>query len=124
MENNDAWTVIQQRRSGLSFRRMWTEYKNGFGNVEDSYWFGNDVIHQLTKGRNSSLYVSITLTNGTKLYELYNQFSVADEANKYRLFLGGPATGILGDAMLDTGDPDEDLSGVAFFRPGRRQRRI
>ncbi|XP_062598045.1 fibroleukin-like [Saccostrea cucullata] len=77
-------------------------------------WIGNDVIHQLTKGRNSPLYVSITLTNGTKLYELYNQFSVGDETNKYRLYLGGPATGTLGDAMLDTGSSDGDLSGMSF----------
>ncbi|XP_062591058.1 fibroleukin-like isoform X2 [Saccostrea cucullata] len=99
-----GWTAIQKRVSGsVSFDRTWTDYKRGFGNSKGSYWIGNDVIQQLTRGRNSSLYVSITLTNGTNLYELYNQFSVADETNKYRLFLGGPATGTLGDAMLDTG---------------------
>ncbi|XP_062604126.1 fibroleukin-like, partial [Saccostrea cucullata] len=80
----------------------------------------NDVIHQLTKGRSSSIYVSITLTNGTKLYELYSQFSVADEINKYRLFLGGPATGTLGNRMLYTIFPDHyDLSGMSFSTPDR-----
>ncbi|XP_062609969.1 fibrinogen-like protein A [Saccostrea cucullata] len=115
-----GWTAIQKRVSGsVSFDRTWTDYKTGFGNPNGSYWIGNDVIHQLTKGRNSSLYVSITLTNGTKLYELYNQFSVADETNKYRLFLGGPATGTLGDSMLHTGVSYYVLSGMSFSTPDR-----
>ncbi|XP_062584116.1 fibroleukin-like, partial [Saccostrea cucullata] len=115
-----GWTAIQRRSSGsVSFDRSWWDYKKGFGNANDSYWIGNDVIHKLTKGRNSSLYVSITLTNGTKLYELYNQFSVADESKNYRLFLGGPATGTLGDRMLDTGYTDNDLSGMSFSTPDR-----
>ncbi|XP_062614772.1 microfibril-associated glycoprotein 4-like [Saccostrea cucullata] len=95
-----GWTAIQKRSSGLeSFNRTWAEYKKGFGNVSDSYWIGNDVIHQLTKGNNSSLYVSITLKNGTTLYELYHEFSVSDESDNYRLYLGGPASGTLGDSM-------------------------
>ncbi|XP_062592612.1 fibroleukin-like [Saccostrea cucullata] len=115
-----GWTAIQKRVSGsVSFDRTWTDYKTGFGNPNGSYWIGNDVIHQLTKGRNSSLYVSITLTNGKKLYELYNQFSVADEIKKYRLFLGGPATGTLEDSMLDTGNSYYDLSGMSFSTPDR-----
>ncbi|XP_062616887.1 angiopoietin-2-like isoform X2 [Saccostrea cucullata] len=96
-----GWTAIQKRVSGsVSFDRTWVEYKDGFGTPNDSYWIGNDVIHQLTKGRNSSLYVSITLQNGTILYELYQQFSVSDGTDKYKLFLGGPATGTLGTALI------------------------
>ncbi|XP_062585786.1 fibroleukin-like [Saccostrea cucullata] len=98
METEEGgWTAIQKRISGsVGFNRTWEEYKKGFGNVTDSYWIGNDVIHQLTKGKNSSLYVSITLRNGTTLYERYHQFSVSDESDNYRLFLGGPATRNLG----------------------------
>ncbi|XP_062595943.1 fibroleukin-like [Saccostrea cucullata] len=115
-----GWTAIQKRTSGsVGFNRTWADYKKGFGDVTDSYWIGNDVIHQLTKGRNSSLYVSITLTNGTTLYELYNQFSVSGESDKYRLFLGGPATGTLGDRMLNTGMSPYNLSGMYFSTPDR-----
>ncbi|XP_062603444.1 microfibril-associated glycoprotein 4-like [Saccostrea cucullata] len=110
-----GWTAIQRRLSGsIGFNRTWAEYKKGFGNVFDSYWIGNDMIHQLTKGKNSSLYISITLRNGTTLYEHYQEFSVSNESDNYRLFLGGPATGTLGDRMLDTGDFSADLSGMAF----------
>ncbi|XP_062588310.1 microfibril-associated glycoprotein 4-like isoform X3 [Saccostrea cucullata] len=115
MTEGGGWTAIQKRVNGsVSFDRTWTDYKTGFGNPNASYWIGNDVIHQLTKGRSSSIYVSITLTYGTKLYELYSQFSVADEINKYRLFLGGPATGTLGDSMRS-----HDLSGMSFSTPDR-----
>ncbi|XP_061190535.1 fibroleukin-like [Saccostrea echinata] len=115
-----GWTAIQKRVSGSeSFYKTWEEYKNGFGTPNDSYWIGNDVIHQLTKGSNSSLYVSITLRNGTTLYELYHQFSISDETDNYKLFLGGPATGTLGDSMLDTGDSARDLSAMSFSTPNR-----
>ncbi|XP_062600625.1 angiopoietin-2-like isoform X3 [Saccostrea cucullata] len=111
-----GWTSIQKRISGsVGFNRTWEEYKRGFGNVTDSYWIGNDVIHQLTKGRNSSLYVSITLTNGTTLYELYHHFYVSDESDNYRLFLRGPVTGTLGDAMTGS----HNLSGMSFSTPDR-----
>ncbi|XP_062617479.1 microfibril-associated glycoprotein 4-like, partial [Saccostrea cucullata] len=54
-----GWTAIQKRVNGsLSFDKDWTAYKNGFGAPEQDFWIGNDVIHQLTKENNSSLYVS------------------------------------------------------------------
>ncbi|XP_062570213.1 fibrinogen-like protein 1 [Saccostrea cucullata] len=80
---------------------------------------GNDLIHQLTKEITSSLYVTIALQNGTTLYEMYDGFSVSDEAGKYQIFLAGPATGTLGDSMLDTGYSARDLSGMSFSTPDR-----
>ncbi|XP_062601845.1 microfibril-associated glycoprotein 4-like, partial [Saccostrea cucullata] len=113
-----GWAAIQKRVDGsVSFNRSWTEYKNGFGAPEQDYWIGNDVIHLLTKRKNSSLYVSITLQNGTTLYETYDRFSISDETGKYQFFLGGPATGTLGDRMLDTGDSYRDVSGMYFSTP-------
>ncbi|XP_062615844.1 fibroleukin-like [Saccostrea cucullata] len=135
---NGGWTTIQKRIIGsLDFNRTWTEYKNGFGSPEQDVWVGNDVIHQLTKENSSSLYVSITLQNGTTLYEMYNQFSVSNEAGKYQLFLAGPATGTLGkcihvkflklgsnyvshrDGMLNTVYTGGYLSGMYFSTPDR-----
>ncbi|XP_061191064.1 ficolin-1-like isoform X2 [Saccostrea echinata] len=120
-----GWTAIQKRVSGsVSFNKTWEEYKNGFGTPTDSYWIGNDIIHQLTNGNNSSLYVSITLSNGTTLYEIYRQFSVSDETDKYKLFLGGPATGTLGDSMIDTGYSYYNLSGMYFTTLDRDNDRV
>ncbi|XP_061185524.1 fibroleukin-like [Saccostrea echinata] len=75
---------------------------------------GNEVVHQLTKGKNSFLYVSITLVNGSRLYELYDRFSISNEGDKYRLFLAGDATGTLGDKMLNSGSSSYVLSGMYF----------
>ncbi|XP_061170832.1 fibroleukin-like [Saccostrea echinata] len=121
METMDGgWTGIQKRVDGsLSFDRTWTEYKKGFGDPDQDVWIGNDVIHLLTKGKNSSLYVSITLVDGSRLYALYDQFSVSNEEDKYRLFLAGFFEGSLGDSMLNTGDPSHDLSGMYFSTPER-----
>ncbi|XP_062576792.1 fibroleukin-like [Saccostrea cucullata] len=110
-----GWTAIQKRVDGsVRFNRTWTEYKNGFGYPEQNVWGGNDIIHQLTKERNSSLYVSITLHNGTTLYEMYDTFSISDERAKYKLFLAGPATGTLGERMINPGSSKRKLSGMYF----------
>ncbi|XP_061176829.1 fibroleukin-like [Saccostrea echinata] len=121
METMDGgWTAIQKRVNGsLSFDRNWTEYKNGFGSPEQDIWVGNDLIHQLTKENNSFLYVSITLQNSTTLYEMYDRFLIFNEAENYKLILAGPATGTLGDSMLDTGNPNKDLSGMYFTTQDR-----
>ncbi|XP_061191025.1 ficolin-1-like [Saccostrea echinata] len=117
MDTQDGgWTVIQRRFDGtIDFSRPWNEYKEGFGSVHSSYWIGNDVIHQLTKNR-PSLYVSITLTNGTILYQKYETFSVSDETDKYRLYLAGSTEGTLGDSLhhhkgmsFSTSDLDNDM---------------
>lgn len=51
---------------------------------------GNDVIHQLTKNENVTLYVAITLVSGVTKYQIYRRFSVADESDNFRLFLQKP----------------------------------
>ncbi|XP_062574518.1 angiopoietin-2-like [Saccostrea cucullata] len=80
---------------------------------------GKDVIHQLTKGKISNLYISITLVDGRKLYELYEQFSVSNEADNYQLFLAGTASGTLGDSMMHTDTSSGDLSGMKFTTSDR-----
>ncbi|XP_062598973.1 fibroleukin-like [Saccostrea cucullata] len=115
-----GWTVIQKRVDGsVNFHRNWADYKNGFGSPERNFWVGNEVIHKLTKDNTLSLYVSITIQNGTTLYEMYDQFFVSNEAGKYQLSLAGPATGTLGDSMIDTGPSWADLTGMYFSTPDR-----
>ncbi|XP_062572629.1 fibroleukin-like [Saccostrea cucullata] len=116
METLDGgWTAIQNRiNESVSFERNWADYRIGFGGPEHSFWIGNDAIHQLTKGNDSSLYVTIKLRDGRTLYELYDRFLVSSETENYQLFLGGPASGTLGDGMLHTQDNIFDLSGMYF----------
>ncbi|XP_078327584.1 techylectin-5B-like isoform X1 [Crassostrea virginica] len=111
-----GWTVLQRRKSGsTSFNQAWNKYKIGFGNLNESFWIGNDVIHQLTRHENVTLYLAITLVNGTTLYQMYRRFSVADEADKFRLFLQEPVpNGTLGDSMVNTWISSHNLHGMPF----------
>ncbi|XP_061190409.1 techylectin-5B-like [Saccostrea echinata] len=80
-----GWTAIQKRVDGsVDFDRTWAECKIGFGKPEQEVWIGNDLIHQLTKGQNSYLYVSITLdlntgNTGRDLSGMY--FTTSDRDN-------------------------------------------
>ncbi|XP_022307481.2 fibroleukin-like [Crassostrea virginica] len=117
METLDGgWTVLQRRNRGsTSFNQTWNKYKIGFGSLNETFWIGNDVIHQLTRQENVTLYVAITLVNGTTLHQMYRRFSVADEADKFRLFLQEPEpNGTLGDSMVNTGYSYHNLHGMPF----------
>lgn len=97
-----GWTAIQRRVNGVeNFNRNWTEYKLGFGSPYVDYWIGNDVIHQLTNGRNSSLRVTITPMNGGSVsFKMYHQFYVFGEDQNYKLQLAMPGNGTLDDCLL------------------------
>lgn len=58
---------------------------------------GNDAIHQLANGRNSSLLVTITpIKGGFVSFKMYHQFYVFGEDQNYRLQLANPGNGNLG----------------------------
>nr|XP_022307575.1 ficolin-1-like [Crassostrea virginica] len=110
--------VLQRRISGsIDFNRSWSEYVTGFGNLQGNFWIGNDVIYQLTRTENVTLYVSITLAGGVTKYQEYQSFSMGNNSEKYRLFLQGPSQGTLGDSMVSTeytGKLNRNLPGMLF----------
>ena len=81
-----GYTVIQKRRNGkISFARNWFEYKNGFGNFEDGFWIGNELIHFLTEG-NIKNEVRVEMKhNGINYFAVYENFNVASESEKHKL---------------------------------------
>ncbi|XP_073687738.1 uncharacterized protein fgl2b [Garra rufa] len=112
-----GWTLIQHRLDGnTSFNRTWDEYKNGFGELTEEFWLGNDKIHMLTKAKNMSLRIEIEDFEGVKEYAHYDNFSVADESQQYRLSIGG-YSGTAGNAMQfsETYNHDQKL----FTTPDR-----
>lgn len=113
-----GWTVIQRKMNGsVDFNRTWLTYKEGFGQADGDYWLGNDDIHLLTTATKQELRVDVQMFSGKKKYAKYSSFSVASEADKYKLTVGG-YSGTAGDSLshhngkkFTTKDQDNDNAG-------------
>eukprot|EP00105_Crassostrea_gigas_P040621 XP_019924769.1 PREDICTED: ryncolin-1 [Crassostrea gigas] len=114
-------SMISVSRTGCftSVQIIWQilcNYKNGFGHAEDEYWLGNDAIHALTKDKKQVLRIDLMKFSREKAHATYSSFFVDNEANKYKLSLGGfNGTKGLGDsfahsnnAYFSTVDVDND----------------
>ena len=99
--NGGGWTVFQKRLDGsVDFFRNWESYKNGFGDLNGKFWLGNDNLHRLTFFEDVMLRVDLEDFDGNIKYAEYTTFQVADEANKYRIVIGG-YSGTAGDSLAD-----------------------
>ncbi|PIK37375.1 hypothetical protein BSL78_25782, partial [Apostichopus japonicus] len=97
-----GWTVFQRRIDGsVDFYLTWTDYKEGFGNVDHEHWLGNDKLHVLTNQRDYNLRVDmISSLDGLNYYAEYELFRIANEDNLYRLTdIDGYSGNTGGDAM-------------------------
>ena len=84
-----GWTIIQRRVDGsLSFKGDWRQYKHGFGEVSREFWYGNDNIHNLTKGGDNEVIFELQSYNGEFYHPYYQQFKVDSEADKYKITVG------------------------------------
>jgi ficolin len=81
-----AWTVFQRRVDGsVDFYRNWTDYKNGFGNLNGEFWLGLDKIHRLTASGENVLRVDLETFENETAYAVYKSFFVGDENEAYLL---------------------------------------
>eukprot|EP00058_Branchiostoma_floridae_P015851 XP_002601339.1 hypothetical protein BRAFLDRAFT_123237 [Branchiostoma floridae] len=101
MEGDDAWNIIQRRSDdSVDFDRSWDTYKNGFGDLEGSFWLGNDNIHLLTNQGQYRLRVRLERFNGQSAHADYDLFRIKDEENKYQLEIGYFTGGGAGDCLF------------------------
>ncbi|XP_028656633.2 tenascin-like isoform X1 [Erpetoichthys calabaricus] len=113
MTAGGGWTVFQRRKNGkTNFYRSWNEYKNGFGNISDEFWLGNDNIHKLTTQSPQMLRVDLR-TKHEHAFAVYRTFNVDKEQREFRLTISG-YSGTAGDSLLyHNGQPfstkDRDL---------------
>ncbi|XP_028272322.1 fibrinogen-like protein 1 [Parambassis ranga] len=99
MSEGGGWTVFQRRINGSeTFNRSWSEYKDGFGNMEAEFWLGNDNLHYITAQENYTLRIYLEDFDGNQRYAEYKNFKVADEKDYYHLTFGA-YVGTAGDAL-------------------------
>ncbi|KAK3104391.1 hypothetical protein FSP39_001025 [Pinctada imbricata] len=115
-----GWTVFQRRQDGtVDFYRTWRDYKFGFGDPAAEHWLGNEKLHLLTnRNKMCELYISMESWNNVVGYAKYNNFSIEDESNAYRLHIGSFTGNNVGQDSLryhnnmkfGTKDSDNDRS--------------
>uniref|UniRef100_A0A1W7R9M0 Ryncolin n=1 Tax=Hadrurus spadix TaxID=141984 RepID=A0A1W7R9M0_9SCOR len=105
-----GWTVIQRRgdygKPQDYFYKTWTEYRKGFGNLNEDFWLGNDKLWVITNQGNYSLRIDMEDKEGEKRYAFYRKFRIDHENQGYRLHVG--------DYSGNAGDSLEYHNGMKF----------
>ena len=116
------WMVIQRRINGsVNFYLNWTDYVNGFGDLEGEFWYGLENIHRLTTREEVEL--RIELGNGTvpSIVWTYQLFKLGGADTNFQLTIGQTVgVGGISDAMayhngapFSTRDQDHDTWSIA-----------
>ncbi|XP_070173633.1 ficolin-1-B-like [Littorina saxatilis] len=113
-----GWIVFQRRQdASVDFYRNWTEYRNGFGDLEGNFWLGLDALHNLTTSRRYQLRVDLKMWNETQGYATYSGFYVEGSDNNFTLHFDNFTGGNAGDSLsyhrgqqFSTKDRDHDPS--------------
>ena len=100
-----GWTLFQRRTDGsVDFFRDWEHYKQGFGNLQNEFWLGNENIFTLTlQGlypRGNELRIDMKNAKKIKKSASYANFHITNAATKYTLLVNG-YTGTLNDALKE-----------------------
>lgn len=66
----------------VDFYHGWAYYKKGFGH-------GNDKLHRLTTAYDVTMRVDLEDFEGNTRYAEYSTFRVANESDKYPVWIGG-----------------------------------
>ena len=128
---NGGWIVIQRNKKGsiVNFNKNWTDYEEGFGDLNTEFWYGLENMYFLTSNGKWEMRVDYQRNEKTWSYLHYNQFSVGSASEEYPLTVGG-FTGVgtdwfahqpLNGIRFSTPDNDNDkarLNCAAFFKNG------
>lgn len=95
------WLHILQRVDGSeNFNRPWSDYVNGFGQVDGEYWIGLENLYALTNYDGpQELYIYMENFNGVSRHARYDHFVVGSAGEQYKLKTLGKYSGNAGDAM-------------------------
>ncbi|XP_055941610.1 techylectin-5A-like [Argiope bruennichi] len=112
-----GWTVIQRRGKypvQQDFNLDWESYRNGFGNLTQEFWLGNENIRLLCL-KGCKIRFDLQYEGGTVYFAVYQNFKLA--TNNYRIDISG-YSGNTTDAMqyhnkYEFSTKDRDSSGRA-----------
>ncbi|KFB44889.1 AGAP011225-PA-like protein [Anopheles sinensis] len=115
-----GWTVLQHRFDGSeNFFRNWSDYRNGFGNLDGEFWLGLEHLYQMTSRKPHELMIEMKDFEGNYGYARYDLFKIKNERRHYALKNIGTYSGTAGDPMssargyrFSTPDRDNDLSEI------------
>uniref|UniRef100_A0A182FN98 Fibrinogen C-terminal domain-containing protein n=1 Tax=Anopheles albimanus TaxID=7167 RepID=A0A182FN98_ANOAL len=109
-----GWIVVQHRFNGsVDFNRGWSEYRDGFGNLETEFWLGLEKMHQITTARAQELVVEMKDFRGNYGYARYDQFKIGSESEQYKITLGRHS-GTARDSMQDNRNMKFSTSGITI----------
>ncbi|KAJ8019018.1 Fibrinogen-like protein 1 [Holothuria leucospilota] len=98
-----GWTVIQRRINGATnFYRSWADYKNGFGNIQQEFWLGNEKLYYLTQQATYEYRFDFVMSSYATRYHKYSRFRIDNESNKYRVTDVGSRSGDAGYTLYNT----------------------
>ena len=99
--DNGGWMLIQRRINGsVDFHRNWTDYKNGFGDLEREFWYGLENIHCLTTRYDVELRIELGNETTPSVVWTYQLFKVGGAVTDYTLTIGqGQGVGGTYDSM-------------------------
>ncbi|KAI8126138.1 hypothetical protein FF38_08404 [Lucilia cuprina] len=103
-----GWTIIQRRQDGSeNFNRNWTEYVDGFGDLNREFFIGLEKLYALTSlGVPQELYIILEDFEGERKYARYGEFKVDSKSTEYNLTVG--------DYSGDAGDSLSKHNGYKF----------
>ncbi|XP_060565557.1 fibrinogen-like protein A [Ruditapes philippinarum] len=83
-----GWTIFHRRIDGsLDFYRNFTEYENGFGNINGELWLGLKYIQELAEQGSTEIRLDMAKNDSTTGHETCSDFKLTEGTN-YTLNIG------------------------------------
>ena len=86
-----GWMVITKNKksSTVSFKRNWTDYEEGFGDLNTEFWYGLKEIQCLTQTGKWEMRVDYQKEDTSWSYLHYKNFSLGSTREEYKLNIDG-----------------------------------
>jgi len=99
-----GWIVFQSRFNGKQdFFKDWESYIQGFGKLEEEFWLGLELLHELTRYGKYTLRIDLKDWNDIQAYATYKKFYVGDSPGYVLNFAKNSYFGDAGDAFSVSG---------------------